>query len=426
MRGSRVAVNLVALGVVSAMLVLYAITQLLVGVFVDRTYPVEVTLPESGGLIAGQEVALAGRVIGRVGNVRLEGDGVVARLNINEGEQIPQDSRVVVQRRSTVGEQALDFQPTEGREPYYEPGDQIDGLDAAMPVAIEELLVAADTVFGEIDPDATGRLVTELADAVRGRRGDIRAIISGSAEFSATVADGSDDFDRLFREGRRVTAELAEHREAITRNIGEMADAAAILTDMRRDFEGLLTDGPPALAQLGGVVERSQADLGCLIRDFGHLNAFLAQPEVLGWGADAFAANQWFFTGFDLANQPGPEGRVWNRVMNMEGDPPPRSYLPDKLPIPDILPGGACTSPLGVGAPAAFQPGWEKAVPDATLVPPEDPRTTPARAVGPPLSRPPAAAPADRRLPATGGAGLPFALGILLLAAALHTLRNRI
>jgi hypothetical protein len=87
------------------------------------------------------------------------------------------------------------------------------------------------------------------------------------------------------------------------------------------------------------------------------------------------------------------------------------------------LPGGACASAFGQGAGSAMhQPGWERAVPGAELVPPDDPRVQPIAAV----DTPPPSAPTPRSgLPATGGAGLHLALGLLISAAALRKVAHR-
>jgi hypothetical protein len=53
--------------------------------------------------------------------------------------------------------------------------------------------------------------------------------------------------------------------------------------------------------------------------------------------------------------------------------------MPEKRPIPATLPGGACASPFGEGAPAAVQDDFELTVPEGRVVPPEDNRVEPVR-----------------------------------------------
>jgi virulence factor Mce-like protein len=441
MTAGRLTTNLVAVALASAVLLVYAFSQLLAGALFDRSYPLEVTLPESGGLLAGQEVTVSGRVVGVVRDVRLEGTGVVATLGINEGEQVPVGAQVVVLRRSPVGEQAIDFRPAGMPTAFHQAGDVVDGSQAVTPVAVQRLLSLADEVFEPIDEDSAAALVSTLADAVRGRRDDLRAIITDSARFSEAVADNGQDYDRLFAESRVVSASLARSRETLARSIGEMADAAQVLSDMRGEFEGLLAEAPPALVQVAGLVDRSQANLSCTITHLAELNQFASRPDVMADAEQALRVNQFFFSGFDIIAPRDPSGNPWSRIQFMlPQQPPPTSYLPAKRPIPEILPGGACASPFGQGAPSATQPGYFRTVPDASIVRPADDRTEPVRSTGAPLATAtsttgstttgapagePTAAAARGALPATGAAGLGLAGGLLLLGAAGSMLRRR-
>lgn len=397
----RTVINIAAIAAASAALLLYAFTRLLVGAFYDTTYPIAVVLPESGGLLAGQEVTLSGRVIGRVGDVRLEDEVVVAELAIRRGEDVPSGVRVTVLRRSPIGEQAIDLRPQgtgqgtgQGTSPVLEPGARVNALDATTPVPVQRLLELANEVFAPIDPERAGVLVAELADAVRGRRDDLRGLIGDSATFSAAIAAGEADIERFFSASRRVNAALAQAREPLAGSIGDMADATEVLVRIREDFRGLLAEAPTVLGTLTDVVERSQANLSCDIRSFANLNSRLASDETMADLEEALRLNQWFFVGFDIGGPRDPAGRAWNRILFI---PPqeasPDSYLPEKRPIPDILPGGACVSPFGAGAPAATQSGFTPVTVENEIVPlPGEPADEPPGGDAPNASAPQAIA----------------------------------
>lgn len=400
----RLVINLVAVALASAVLLVYAFTQLIAGAIFDDSYPLYVRLPDSGGLIAEQEVAVSGRVVGRVESVDLSDDGVLAALAINAGQQIPRDSKVVVLRRSSVGEQAIDFRPEEGGEPYFEPGETVEAPDAITPVPVQRLLVSANEVLGAVDPESAAATLSEVADAVRGRGDDLREIIRDSARFSEAVAANDADIERFFREGRTVAAALSDSREVLARSIGEMADAAQVLVDMRSEFEGLLVEAPPTLAQLGGLVGRSQPNIACVLSDLGSINDFMARPEMLAEASEALRLNRWFFVGFDVITQPDQDWGNWQRIHFVEEPPFANLYEP-RRPIPPTLPGGACSSPFGEGAPAAHQAGYTLVSPESRIIPPPDNRAVPVRSEGQPLrTGAPTAAPPPPSgpLPATG------------------------
>lgn len=370
MRTSRLATNLLAVAAVSAVLVLYAFSSLLAGAVIDDTYPIEVVLAESGGLLGAQEVTVSGRVVGTVGDVWLEGEGVVARLDIHNGQTVPSDADVVVLRRSPIGEQAIDFRPRRPDAPPIERGERIAALNATTPVPVQRLLTKADAVLGPVDGERAGVLVSELADAVRGRGDDIRALVRDGARLSEALAANEANLTRFFAHSATVNEALSRSRVALARSIGQMADASGALVGMRADFEGLLREAPPVLGQVEKLVGDNQANLSCALKDLGNLNSYLGRPEQMANTEEALRKNQWFFKGVETGGPLDPWGRVWTRIKFLPPQPEqPDSYLPDKRPIPDILPGGQCRSPLGTGVAAASQAGYEQTSVEARMVP---------------------------------------------------------
>lgn len=376
----RTLVNLVAVGLASAVLLLYGLTQLLAGTVFDSTYPLYVELPRSEGIGEDKEVSYNGVGIGQVEGVELVGDRVRVEMAVEEGVEVPADTDVVVMRSSPIGEQRLDIRPHgEGGE-VLEPGDELEPRELTMPTRVQPLLELAAGVFEPVDPEAAGQVVSELADAVRGRREDIRGFLDDSARFSESVADRGEDYDRFFAASRRVNAALADSRQTLGRLFGEITDATAILTAMRADYEALLASGPPVLAQAGDVIERAQPNISCSLADFSALTAFAAEDEQLEHMSEALRLNQWFFEGVNTITPQDARGNWWQRIHFVaEPAPPARSYMPEKRPIPATLPGGACASPFGEGAPAAFQDDFALTVPEGRVVPPEDDRVEPVR-----------------------------------------------
>jgi virulence factor Mce-like protein len=426
----RTFINLIAVAVASAVLLLYAGTTLLARAVLDNDYVLIAELDRADGLLPDKEVTYNGVGIGQIDHIELTEEGTRVHMRIDRDVRLPVEHDVIILRSSPIGEQALDFRPygevTDASE-FHEPGDTVRPREVTMPPPIQGLLELADSVFEPLDKENTGIVVAELADAFRGRKDDIRSFMRDSARFSGAVADSGADYDRLFASSRVVNRVLAENRETLAQLITDSADATTILSDIRSDFEGLLVDAPLTINQVSDLVEAGQANISCILDDFSAVNAYLARPRQLENGAEALRQNQFFFQGFNVITPRSASGDPWQRVhVVSEFEPPPESYLPEKRPIPDILPGGACTSPFGQGAPAAQQAGYAKTVPEARLVPPADNRATPVRrGIGVTGSTPrttaagpagdPAATPRSP-LPATGGMVLPLVLGAALMA----------
>lgn len=404
----RARINLIGVAVLTAVLLAAAATQLLADAVLDRTYPLFAELPVAGGLQTDKEVTYNGQSVGLVRDVTLTADGVRVEMAIQDTFRIPRDLDVVVLRRSAVGEQALELQPRSrvtSSTAFHDEGDTIDPGEVTLPPEVQELFQTADDVFGSLDPETTGRAVGALADVVRGRRDDIRRIIVDSGDFSQAIGDNGEDYDRLMRESRVVNGELAEHRDDLAGLFTDIADATTVLTEMRASFEGLLVEGPPALAQTGDLIERSQANLSCSIDYLGNLAAMTNEPRNLENASEALRTNRYFFEGFDAFTALDPYGHAWQRVLFLPPqEPPADSFLPEKRPFRDVLPGGACNSPFGPGAPAATQASYTgPRVPEVRVIPPADPR---AQGVARPVGSTTPSTPTSTQLAGTGaGAG---------------------
>lgn len=413
----RTLVNLVAVAAAAAALLVYASAQLLAGAVLDDRYELYAHLPRGGGLLPDKEVTYNGHGIGQVAEMALDGDGVRVRMLIDGGVRVPRDVDVVVQRSSAIGEQALDLRPRgalDDATAYYEPGDTVEIGELRLPPEVQRLLALANDVLAPIDEEAAGIVVGELARAVEGRGDDVRAFLRDSASLSADLADAGEDLDRFFSSSRVVNRVLADNRETIAGLIGDITDATTLLTDMRANFEGVLADAPPTLAAVGDLVERSQPNLSCVLRDLADLNAYVAQPAVLHDAAEALRLNRFFFDGFSVLAQTDPWGGHWQRLrFELRDEPGVGQRYEPKRPIPSILPGGACTSPYGEGAPSATEPGHVPLVTEASVVRPEHDRTEPVRrgTGGPPVQ------------PARG-AGVPALLGGGLLAGVARALAS--
>lgn len=73
------------------------------------TYLVSVDLPESGGLLADQDVTLRGVAVGKVDDLTLTPSGVHATLRLNNGIHIPDTTGIRVSGLSAAGEQYVNL-----------------------------------------------------------------------------------------------------------------------------------------------------------------------------------------------------------------------------------------------------------------------------------------------------------------------------
>ncbi|MGI9017945.1 MAG: MlaD family protein [Euzebya sp.] len=392
MKASRTVINLVTVIIASAVLVLFAVTQLLATAILDNNYPLFVELPEAGGLLENKQVTYRGVGVGEIVAVTLCGDdsrpdlpacagveNVLVEMGVNNDIQIPKGIDVVVLRQSAVGEQALDIRPIIATGPqteYYTEGEVLQPGSITLPTKPQNLLEVANRVFEPVDPDSAATLVRELAATVQGRSEDLQSIMVDSANLSQAVGDNGADFDRLFAASRIVNGSLARNRDALASLITDLADGAELIGDVRDEIDGLLDTAPPVLDATTSLLQRGDANLACNLRYLANLNTFTNLPENLANLEEGIRVNVFFFDAFRIIGPTSVQGDPWLRVQFIaEPAPVPLLYVP-KRPIPATLPGGACESVFGPGAGSAVQPNHQLATPDGQVIRPENDRQT--------------------------------------------------
>lgn len=392
---SRTLINLVTVIIASAVLLLFAVTQLLASAILDNTYPLYIELSEAGGLLENKQVTYRGVAVGEIIDVTLcddpdvvEGpectdvENVRVEMGIDLGQEIPRGVEVVVLRQSAVGEQALDIRPlvaTGASTTFYEEGDVIDPGSVTLPTRPQRLLELANVVFAPVDEENAAIVVSELADALQGRSDDLRSILVDSASLGEAVADNGADFDRFFAASRVVNASLAENRQVLADLITDLADGAELIGEIRPSVDSLLDSAPPVLSDTTSLLTRGDANLACIIEDLANLNTYISRPEVMADLEEGIRVNEFFFEAFRIIGPDSAQGDPWLRVrFILEPAPAPLLYTPPR-PIPVTLPGGACQSVFGAGAGSAVQPGFQPVAPESQVIRPEDDRTTPVR-----------------------------------------------
>lgn len=325
---ARVSINVVTVLVVSAMVILGTFLTYATGVIFDDSYEVRVPMPESGGVLPGQEVTLLGQAVGLVSEVEVVEGGVLLTLSIRGDESVPRETDVQVLRRSPIGEQAVDFQPLAKGWTAAEPGARIEPNEATVPAPVPFLLEQTVELFEAMDVDDVSTLVHELALGLEGRGERLRALNRDALELNRTLVSGIPEFERLIDTSGPVLDALREHRHDLASAFGSGADLTEIFAEQRPDVETLLGTGERSLDQLDVFTRNTRANLSCLMRDVTELNELMLGPSTYD-GANQglydsklheferlLVNNRYFFDlGFHIISQPDPRtGLGWTRV----------------------------------------------------------------------------------------------------------------
>jgi phospholipid/cholesterol/gamma-HCH transport system substrate-binding protein len=235
---------------------------------------------EAGGLRPGDEVRVAGVKVGKVTEVRLEGDHVRVEFRVGRDTELGQDTGAAVKVKTLLGRKYLALVP-----------DGPGRLRAGSEIPLDRTVSAYDVVqaFSDltttterIDTSQLARALDTLAREFRDSPGEVRAAIGGLSRLSRTIAsrdrqlrsllhhaegvskvlaDRDQDLARLVKDGDLLFQEVRARSQVIHELLVSTSALAQQLTALARENRAQLG---PALDRLDGVLgllQRNQSNL---------------------------------------------------------------------------------------------------------------------------------------------------------------------
>ncbi|MFD0683196.1 MlaD family protein [Actinomadura fibrosa] len=270
MRHLRIVTNLVFFTLLGVALAVWAVRSIIRVDALERPFPVTADFASSPGLHSDLEVTHLGVRVGEVGTVRLDGDHVAVRLDLDRGVRVPSDVGARVLRKSVIGEPYIDLtepasRTSPGTPATLKAGDHIPLARTAGTTDYKQLFDGLSRTLDAVDPRDTRTLVHELATGLQGRGDNLHDMIGDAHQLTGTLAAGAGTLDALSAQLTRLTATLTDHRAQIGSGIDDLASVTAALRRSSRDLDTVLAKGPGTLKDLDRLLETARPGLDCLL-----------------------------------------------------------------------------------------------------------------------------------------------------------------
>lgn len=257
-----------------AVLVLGVVYLLLDVVRIDPTKSydtVRVDLAETGGLLERADVTYLGVPVGRVEEITLRPDGVVAQLSLDRDVDVPVDSEAVVASLSAAGEQHLDLRPRSSGGPFLADGAQVAERDTRTPRPFADVLMHVGAISEQLEPRKLASVVDELSTATDGAAPNLRRILSGGRYLLTGLEDVLPETVSILRNGRTALTTVADLTDELERFGAAGKQVGAALKRGDQDIRELLDSSPAALRLMSDVVAESGPRLGTLFGEVGQV-----------------------------------------------------------------------------------------------------------------------------------------------------------
>ena len=312
-------------------------------------YVVSADFAESGGIFVGSEVSYRGVQVGRVEKLRLSRDGVIVDAKIQRGVEIPRDTRVVVENRSAVGEQYLDFQPRSQGGKSLEDGDTIARRDTRTPVRVDNLLLHLDGTVRSVDRDDLRIVVDELGKAFADGGTDLQRMLDSGDALTRAATEALPETVKLIEDGRIVLDTQRDTSGQIKTFATNFANLSETLQASDADLRMVLDRGAVASRELDGLIRENQSSLAALLANLitvgqvttarvdGIEQLLVTYPDVIAGGYTVVPGDGTAHFGLVLSHDPvvckqGYEGTKRTDPARTTGLPPVNTGARCSLP----------------------------------------------------------------------------------------------
>ncbi|HUQ38644.1 MAG TPA: MCE family protein [Acidimicrobiales bacterium] len=236
-------------------------------------------------LYASSSVRVLGLPSGKVTKVQVVGDHVRVTMRINDDVPVPADVQATIIPLSLIGERYVQLFPawTDGVS-RARPGTVIPRNRTSIPVEPDEALAAFKEFLDALDPQATGRLVKNLADDLQGNGQRLNDALGGLGRLAGTLADKDVQLAQLIDNFDDLTVTVATREKDLGLVLRRFATTASVLAAERASVQALLeglaklsVDGLDLVGEHGPRLEHDITVLSRTLRSVSvHLDSVLA------------------------------------------------------------------------------------------------------------------------------------------------------
>ena len=229
-------------------------------------YVVKADLPEAGGLAKNADVTYRGTSVGRVGELHVTGDGVLADLKIEKSApQVPANTRAVVANRSAIGEQYIDLRPVTASGPYLASGSVIPRASTATPAPVTALLTSLNDLATSVPTDSLRTVVGELGQAFAGQGPNLQVLLDSTRSLTRAANENAAPTTSLIGDGETVLR--TQNQEAAS--LKSFGRNARLLAEQLRTsdpaFRKLVSTAPGAAGEFRTLVRDLDPSLSVLV-----------------------------------------------------------------------------------------------------------------------------------------------------------------
>jgi len=237
-----------------------------------RTY--SAAFSEAGGLKPGDEVRIAGVKIGKVEEVDLDGDHVKVTFKVKGEPGFGTATGASIRVKTILGAKYLALHPKGPGQ--LKPGDEIPLRRTVAAYDVVQAFSDLTTTTEEVDTERLAQALDTISTTFQDSPAEVRASIKGLSRISKTVASRDKALRELLDHANGVTGVLADRSEDFSALVKDGDKLFKEINKRRTAIHNLLKSSAALGIELSGLVEDNQKEIGPALKG---LNTFVKMLE---------------------------------------------------------------------------------------------------------------------------------------------------
>ena len=225
----------------------------------------------------GGDVKVRGVLVGRIQDMRLDGDDVLVDMRLNDDEQIPLGSRAEIRSKTVFGQKWVELIPPANDDgSYLAAGDEIPDDRTREPLEFERALQLGHDLLSAIPLDDLSLTLETLADGFSGSEADARRAIDRGLVALRAVNSRSREFDLSLRQLSEFALWLDQNDTSLLSLMDSLDAANRALVGAAPAYRANLRSVPAFFDRLATFQELIEHDLGRLVENGATLAEIVA------------------------------------------------------------------------------------------------------------------------------------------------------
>jgi len=245
--------------------------------FIARESTYHAQFADAAGLVAGDEVRVAGLNVGEVSTVELQGAHVGVTFTVKDYIRLGRDTSLNIKIASILGQEYLEVAPAGSGA--LGSGDVIPEARTTSPFTLVELLGTLSTRTEQIDLGQLDTALRSLADDLRTTPPAARGVLDGLSRLSQTIASRRDQLTSLIASASQVAGTLADRRTTLVALLGNADLVLQTLEQRRQVIHQLFVDAGALGQQLTSLLQDDSAQLQPLLANLKTVTDVLSKDQ---------------------------------------------------------------------------------------------------------------------------------------------------